>query len=114
MTGVPRIELTVRLWATASPKFDDYIDALVGLLPRHGGNLVRRVEPLDGRPGEPDVLLVMSFPNSTAIDGFLRDPARADMEDLAQQAVVRSLISDGRTRTEPAEPATLHELHPDG
>ncbi|MDG1877922.1 MAG: DUF1330 domain-containing protein [Acidimicrobiales bacterium] len=110
MTEAPRIELTVRFWATSSPRFEEYLEALVQLLPRHQGNLVRRVEPLDRRPGEPDVVLVMSFPNAVAIDSFLRDPARSDIEDLAEEAVVRSLISDGRTRTEPHEPATLHEL----
>lgn len=112
MTEAVRIELTVRLWATGSPRFDDYIEALVGLLPRHHGHLVRRVEPLDGGLAEPDVVLVMSFPNATAIDGFLRDPLRSDLEELAQEGVARSLISDGRTRTEPAQPATLHELRP--
>lgn len=110
MTAASRIELTVRLWATSSPRFEEYLEALVQLLPRHQGKLVRRVEPLDGRPGEPDVVLVMSFPNAVAIDSFLRDPARSEMENLAEEAVVRSLISDGRTRTEPDEPATLHAL----
>ena len=114
MTEAPRIELTVHLWATTSRRFDEYIDALTTLLPRHGGNLVRRVQPIDRHPGEPDLALVMSFPNATAIDGFLRDPLRAEMEDLAQETVQRSLISDGRARAEPAEPATLHQLHPDG
>ena len=62
---------------------------------------------------EPDTVLVLAFPDATAIDGFLRDPARADFEELAGQAITRSLITDGRTRIDPDEPATLHELRPD-
>lgn len=113
VTETPRIELTVRLWATSSSRFEQYVASLVDLLPRHHGHLVRRVEPVDHGPGGPDAHLVMSFPNATAIDGFLRDPARADLDDLAQETVVRSVITDGRARPEPDHPATLHTLHPD-
>jgi len=106
-----RIELTFRLWSTgANDRFEEYVDALTSLLPRHHGELVRRVEPIDATVGAPDAHLVMGFPNATAIDGFLRDPARADLEDLAAQAIVRAVISDGRSREEPSNPATLHTL----
>lgn len=53
----------------------------------------------------------MSFPNALAIDSFLRDPARVELEELGNAAVARSLISDGRKRIEPIKPATLHQLH---
>lgn len=115
MTEPARIELTVRLWGTgADERFEEYLDALIGLLPRHNGELVRRVEPVDAGPAAPGAHLVMSFPNATAIDGFLRDPLRADLEDLAAVAVSRSLITDGRSRPEPSEPASLHALPLDG
>ena len=106
-----RIELTFRLWSTgATQRFDEYVAALTGLLPRHRGEVVRHVTPIDASPGEADALLVMSFPDRVSIDGFLRDPARNDLEELAAQAVSQSLITDGRTRTEPASPASLHHL----
>ena len=109
----PRIELTLRLWSTgAEERFEEYLGALTALLPRHRGELTRRVEPVDAELGVPDALLVMSFPDRVAIDGFLRDPARGDLEDLAGQAVARSLITDGRTRIEPVAPASIHPLHP--
>jgi hypothetical protein len=109
-----RIELTFRLWSTgADARFAEYLDALAALLPRHRGELTRRVEPVDPAVAEPDALLVMSFPDRVAIDGFLRDPARGDLEDLAGQAVARSLITDGRTRDEPQAPASVHVLHPE-
>ena len=111
MADPARIELTIRLWGTgASERFEEYVDALTSLLPRHQGELVRRAEPIDAGPGAPDAHLVMGFPNGTAIDGFLRDPIRADLDDLAAAAVSRALITDGRSRPEPDEPATLHSL----
>ncbi|MEM9465731.1 MAG: hypothetical protein AAGA90_10180 [Actinomycetota bacterium] len=109
-----RIELTFRLWSTgAEARFEEYLDALTGLLPRHRGELTRRVEPVEADVAEPDAVLVMSFPDRVAIDGFLRDPARGDLEDLAGQAVARSMITDGRTRDEPSTPASIHVLHPE-
>lgn len=102
MEDSARIELTLRLWGTgAHDAFDDYVDRLVGLLPRHRGVLERRAAEVDAGPGAPDALLVMSFPDSVCVDGFLRDPLRSDMEDLAAQAVSRSLITDSRHRVGP-------------
>jgi len=94
-----RIELTLRLWGTGAPEaFDDYVDQLLGLLPRNRGVLERRASEVDAGPGAPDVLLVVSFPDSASVDGFLRDPLRVDMEDLAAAAISRSLITDSRHR----------------
>lgn len=111
----PRIELTFRLWSTgADARFEEYLDAIVALLPRHRGELARRVDPVDAAMAEPDAVLVLSFPDRVSIDGFLRDPARTDLEDLAGLAVARSLITDGRSRNEPDAPASVHPLHPKG
>jgi len=99
-----RIELTLRLWGTgALESFDEYVDRLVALLPRNKGVLERRAAQVDAGPGAPDALLVMSFPDSVSVDGFLRDPLRLDMEDLAAEAISRSLITDSRHRGEPSD-----------
>ncbi len=99
-----RIELTLRLWGAGAPeRFADYVDRLIALLPRSQGVLERRAAEVDAGPGAPDALLVMSFPDPVSVDGFLRDPLRADMEDLAATAISRSLISDSRHRDEPDE-----------
>lgn len=109
-----RIELTFRLWSTgADARFEEYLDALTALLPRHRGELARRVDPVDADVTEPAAVLVMSFPDRVAIDGFLRDPARSDLADLAELAVARSLITDGRTRNAPVTPASLHVIRPE-
>ena len=67
-----RIELTVRLWSTgAAERFAEYLDRLTSLLPRHRGEVARRIDSVEGGPGEPDTVLVLAFPDATAIDGFL-------------------------------------------
>ncbi len=111
-----RIELTIRLWGTGAPDaFEEYIDHLRDMLPRHRGCFERRVEPIDGQASAPDAVIVLSFPDSPSIDGFLRDPQRGDAEDLALRAVSRSLITDGRRRGAPAGgfAAQVVNLHDD-
>ncbi|NCG24254.1 MAG: hypothetical protein GWP47_09020 [Actinobacteria bacterium] len=94
-----RIELTYRLWSTgADESFEEYIDHLRSLLPRHRGLMERRVRPVDDAPTTADALVVFSFPDVPSIDGFLRDPLRGDAEDLAARAILRSMITDGRHR----------------
>ncbi len=111
-----RIELTLRLWGTGAPEaFDEYVEKLVELLPRNGGLLERRAAEVDAGPGAPDALLVMSFPDSVSVDGFMRDPLRADMEDLAVTAISRSLIADSRHRSGPdaGQEAEIVAFRPD-
>ena len=117
MDDTTRIELTLRLWGIGAPEaFDEYVGKLVGLLPRHRGVLERRAAEVDAGPGAPDALLVMSFPDATSVDGFLRDPLRTDMEDLASSAIGRSLITDSRHRDEPdgEHDADIVAFPPDG
>ena len=111
-----RIELTLRLWSTGAPDaFDEYVEKLVGLLPRNHGVLERRAAEVDAGPAAPDALLVVSFPDSASVDGFMRDPLRIDMEDLAAAAISRSLITDSRHRGEPDDghDADIVEFPPD-
>lgn len=94
-----RIELTYRLWSTgADESFEEYVDHLRSLLPRHRGLMERRIRPVDDGPAAPDAMIVFSFPDVPSIDGFLRDPLRGDAEDLAGRAISRSMITDGRHR----------------
>ncbi len=100
MSEDDRIELTYRLWSTgADDSFEEYINHLRSLLPRHRGLMERRVRPVEDGPAAPDALIVFSFPDVPSIDGFLRDPLRGDAEDLAVRAVSRSMITDGRHRS---------------
>lgn len=117
MDPAVRIELTLRLWRSGGPEsFEEYVDRLLELLPRHRGVLERRAAEVDAGPGAPDALLVVSFPDAPAVDGFLRDPLRTDLEDLAARAVGRALITDSRHRIESgddADPAEVVHLRPE-
>ena len=94
MDGSTRIELTLRLWDAGEPTaFDEYVDQLIALLPRNRGVLERRAADVNAGPDSPDALLVISFPDSPSVDGFLRDPLRLEMEDLASAALSRCLMS---------------------
>ena len=97
MGGEGRIELTVRLWRGGSKRqFERYINRLLKLLPRHGGRAERRAGEVGGGPGRPDAVLVLSFPDTAAVDAYLTDPRRDDLEEVAAKAVTRSLITGGR------------------
>ena len=101
MSDDTRIELTLRLWGTGAPEsLDEYVEHLTGLLPRHRGRLERQASEVEHGPSAPDVVLVLSFPDGPSVDGFLRDPLRADAESLASRAVSRALITDSRHRIE--------------
>lgn len=121
MDPAVRIELTLRLWRSGGiESFEEYVARLLELLPRHRGVLERRAAEVDSGPGAPDVLLVISFPDAPAVDGFLRDPLRADLEDLAARAIGRALIADSRHRPEigddhdPADVVSLRPTTDDG
>ena len=59
MVADTRIELTLRLWSTgAAEGFAEYLDRLTSLLPRHRGEVVRRIDSVEGGPGEPDLSLI--------------------------------------------------------
>ena len=97
MSGESRIELTVRLLRGGSKRqFERYINRLLKLAARHGGRAERRASEVKGGPGRPDAVLVLSFPDAAAIDSYLTDPLRDDLEELAAKAVKRSAITSGR------------------
>ena len=92
-----RIELTLRLWRAGSKRqFERYINRLLKLAARQNGRAERRAAEVKGGPGRPDAVLVLSFPDTAAVDAYLTDPRRDDLEELAAKAVKRSLITGGR------------------
>ena len=97
MSGESRIELTLRLWRGGSKRqFERYINRLLKLAARQDGRAERRAGQVRGGPGRPDAVLVLSFPDTAAVDAYLTDPRRDDLEELAAKAVKRSLITGGR------------------
>ena len=99
------IELTFRLWSTgATQRFDEYVAALTGLLPA----IVAKLFATSHRSMPPPVRPMRSSSSASPIEspsmGFSEIQPGNDLEELAGQAVSQSLITDGRTRTEPASP----------
>ena len=90
--------MTVRLWRSGSKRqFERYIQRLLKLCSHHGGRTERRAGEVAGGPGRPDAVLVLSFPDADAVDAYLTDPRRDDLEELAAKAITRSLITSGRS-----------------
>ncbi|MYB86149.1 MAG: DUF1330 domain-containing protein [Acidimicrobiaceae bacterium] len=112
VSGDSRIELTVRLLRGGSKRqFERYINRLLKLAARHGGRAERRASEVKGGRGRPDAVLVLSFPDTAAVDAYLTDPSRDDLEELAAKAVKQSVITSGRRHDtvehEPAEVTAL-------
>ena len=92
-----RIELTLRLWRAGTKRqFERYINRLLKLAARHGGRAERRASEVKGGRSRPDAVLVLSFPDTAAVDAYLTDPSRDDLEELAARAVKQSVITSGR------------------
>ena len=92
-----RIGITLQLWrAGSSRELERYVRRLLKLLPRHRGQLERRAREVEAGPERPDAVLVLSFPDGPAVEGFLRDPRRDDFDDLASRALAQSLITGAR------------------
>ena len=93
-----RIKITLQLWRSgAQPQFEDYIRRLLELLPRHRGILERRINEIETGLNKPDTMLVLSFPDGAAVEGYLRDPLRNDLDKIAVRVLTRSLITDARS-----------------
>ena len=107
-----RIELTVRLWRSGPEgQFERYIRRLLKLLPLHGGRAERRASEVEAGPGRADTVLVLSFPDPQAVDAYLADPRRDELEELAAKAVSRSLITGSRSHEPPDQgPADVTDL----
>lgn len=107
-----RIEITLRLWKAGSVReLERYVKRLLKLLPRHRAKLERRAREVEAGPERADAVLVLSFPDGSAVEDFLRDPRREDFDDLASRALARSLITRAKTHDvqdhDPVEVTTL-------
>ena len=118
MDGKPeqRIELTLRLWRAGSNRqFEKYVRRLLKLAHEHRGRAERRATEVASGRSSPDTVLVLSFPSGDAVEAYLTDPRRDDLEELAACAVARSLITSGRHHdVRDHDPAQVTQLPPRG
>jgi hypothetical protein len=85
---VPTFVAIVDAAAADAAVVNGYEDAVLALMPRHGGTLERRLRTADGRAE----VQVLSFADRDGYEGFLADPRRAalraELGDVAPTARV--------------------------
>ena len=111
-----RIELTLRLGRSGSKRqFEKYVRRLLELVHDHEGRAERRASGVTAGSGSTDTVLVLSFPDGDAVEAYLTDPRRDDLEELAARAVMRSLITGGRHHdVQEHDPVEVTRLPPRG
>ena len=87
------VTLCVLLWARAGaePGLIEYEDAVLQLVPAHGGRVRERVRT-DGADGAPFEIHVLEFPSEDALDAYMQDPQRLAMADSRERAIERTAV----------------------
>ena len=80
------VTLCVLLWARLGKDVElaAYEDAVLALLPDHGGRLLQRVRPVGGRD-EPTEVQLLQFPSEAALDAFMADERRTALDRRARR-----------------------------
>jgi uncharacterized protein (DUF1330 family) len=87
------VTLCVLLWARAGNEAElvAYEDAVLELVPTHGGRLRERVRT-DGADGAPFEIHVLEFPSEAALAAYMEDPQRRAMADARDRAIERTAV----------------------
>jgi uncharacterized protein (DUF1330 family) len=87
------VTLCVLLWARPSAEADlvAYEDAVLQLVPAHGGRVRERVRT-DGADGAPLEIHILEFPSDEALDAYMQDPARLAQADARDRAIERTEV----------------------
>ncbi|SFK05575.1 DUF1330 domain-containing protein [Cellulomonas sp. KH9] len=75
-----------------------YEDAVLALLPDHGGSVLQRAVG-DGGDGQPHEVQILRFPDAAALDAYVADPRRARMADERDRVVARTEVFPVALRT---------------
>lgn len=75
------LRLCVLLWEHTGRAEDlaAFEDAVLALLPAHGGRLLSRDSVVDRRDGDPLEVQLIDLPGETALTAYLADPARSEL-----------------------------------
>jgi len=68
-----------------------YEDAVLQLVPAHGGRVRERVRT-DGANGAPLEVHLLEFPSDEALDAYMRDPQRAALAEARDRAIERTEV----------------------
>jgi uncharacterized protein (DUF1330 family) len=87
------VTLCVLLWARAGaePGLIEYEDAVLPLVPVHGGRLRERVRT-DGTDGAPLEIHMLEFPSEDALEAYMQDPQRVAMTEARDRAIERTAV----------------------
>jgi uncharacterized protein (DUF1330 family) len=96
------VVLCVTLWPNTGEEaaLAAYEDAVLALLPHHGGRVVARVRTLDDgearaavdAPGHPFETQIIEFSTDGGMDSYLADPRRTEAADVRDRAIARTEI----------------------
>jgi len=86
--------LTALLWPHPGQEqlLIDYEDAVLALIPQHGGRVLSRVRRIDDSDG-PFELQVIEMPNEDAVAAYMVDPVRVALADTHARAIARTDVS---------------------
>ncbi|MCW2645360.1 MAG: hypothetical protein JWP07_1469 [Pseudonocardiales bacterium] len=75
------LRLCVLLWEHTGRAHDlaAFEDAVLVLLPDHGGRLLSRDSVVDRRDGDPLEVQLIDMPDEAALAAYLQDPARTEL-----------------------------------
>lgn len=85
--------LTALLWAVPGEEelLVSYEDAVLALIPAHGGRVVERVRRTDDGDG-PFEVQVIEFPDEEAVAAYMVDPARVARAADHARAIARTQV----------------------
>lgn len=85
------VTLCVLLWANDGQRDSliAYEDAVLALIPNHGGRVLQRVRST-GEPDAPLEVHVLEFPSEQALDDYLHDDERLRLAADRDRAIART------------------------
>ena len=87
------VTLCVLLWprSGAEQELVEYEDAVLQLVPAHGGRVRERVRT-DGADGAPLEIHLLEFPSDEALDAYMQDPARLERGGARDRGIERTEV----------------------
>lgn len=87
------LTLCVLLWAHAGreTQLGEYEDAVLALLPAHGGTVVSRVRNTEANESATEVQ-VIELVDDAALESFMADPTRRGLANMRDESVARTEI----------------------
>ncbi|UJP10867.1 hypothetical protein L2X99_04335 [Microbacterium sp. KUDC0406] len=97
--GDDEVLLCCLLWAVDGQRsaLTAYEDAVLALIPEHGGEVVQRASR-DGSGEHPDEVQLCRFPSQSALDSYLADPRRTALATQRDVAIARTELFPVRFR----------------